>query len=73
MPIRGRALPEEDYYEDYVQIENGVGMLRSLITEFEAAVTGTPSACSTSDTWRSSKKTSGRESFARGAVGALCG
>lgn len=34
----GRPLPEEDYYEDYVQIENGVGMLRSLISEFEAAL-----------------------------------
>lgn len=33
-----RELPEEDYYEDYVQIENGVGMLRSLITEFEAGL-----------------------------------
>ncbi len=31
-------LPEEDYYGDYVQIENGVGMLRSLITEFEAGL-----------------------------------
>ncbi|MDE7221241.1 MAG: DUF512 domain-containing protein [Oscillospiraceae bacterium] len=34
----GRPLPEEAYYEDYVQIENGVGMLRSLITEFEAGL-----------------------------------
>ena len=34
----GRELPEEDYYEEYVQIENGVGMLRSLITEFEAGL-----------------------------------
>ena len=34
----GRPLPEEDYYEDYVQIENGVGMLRSLISEFEAGL-----------------------------------
>ena len=34
----GRELPEEEYYEDYVQIENGVGMLRSLITEFEAGL-----------------------------------
>ena len=33
-----RELPEEDYYEDYVQIENGVGMLRSLISEFEAGL-----------------------------------
>lgn len=34
----GRPLPEEDYYEDYVQIKNGVGMLRSLISEFEAGL-----------------------------------
>lgn len=34
----GRDLPEEDFYEGYVQLENGVGMLRSLITEFEAAL-----------------------------------
>ena len=30
----GRALPEEAYYEDYVQLENGVGLLRSLTEEF---------------------------------------
>ena len=29
-----RALPEESYYEGYPQIENGVGMITSLITEF---------------------------------------
>jgi len=34
----GRPLPEEDFYEGYVQIENGVGMLRSLITEFESGL-----------------------------------
>jgi len=34
----GLPLPEEDYYEDYVQLENGVGMLRSLISEFEAGL-----------------------------------
>lgn len=34
----GRELPGEDYYEDYVQIENGVGLLRSLISEFEAGL-----------------------------------
>ncbi|MCI9037600.1 MAG: DUF512 domain-containing protein [Oscillospiraceae bacterium] len=34
----GRTLPDEDYYEDYVQLENGVGMLRSLISEFEAGL-----------------------------------
>ena len=34
----GRPLPEEEYYEEYVQIENGVGLLRSLISEFEAGL-----------------------------------
>lgn len=34
----GRELPDEEYYEGYVQIENGVGMLRSLIEEFEAGL-----------------------------------
>ncbi len=34
----GRPLPEEDFYEGYVQLENGVGMLRSLITEFESGL-----------------------------------
>ncbi len=34
----GRDLPEEAYYEEYVQIENGVGMLRSLMAEFEAGL-----------------------------------
>lgn len=31
----GRALPSEDYYEGYSQIENGVGMITSLLTEFD--------------------------------------
>lgn len=31
----GRSLPTEDYYEDYSQIENGVGMLTSLASEFD--------------------------------------
>lgn len=30
----GRELPPESYYEEYGQLENGVGMLRSLMTEF---------------------------------------
>ncbi len=34
----GRELPQADYYEDYPQYENGVGMLRSLIDEFENAL-----------------------------------
>ncbi len=31
----GLPLPDESYYEDYSQIENGVGMLTSLASEFE--------------------------------------
>ena len=34
----GRPLPEAEYYEDYPQIENGVGMLRSFSDEFGMAV-----------------------------------
>ena len=32
-----RELPDGEYYEDYPQYENGVGMLRSLIDEFNNA------------------------------------
>ena len=31
----GIPLPSEEYYEDYSQIENGVGMLTSLASEFD--------------------------------------
>ena len=31
----GLPLPSEDYYEDYSQIENGVGMLTSMKSEFD--------------------------------------
>lgn len=31
----GRELPDEEYYEGYPQIENGVGMIRSMKTEFD--------------------------------------
>lgn len=30
----GRSLPDDDWYEGYPQLENGVGMLRLLMTEF---------------------------------------
>lgn len=33
-----RTLPEDAYYEDYTQLENGVGMLRLLMTEFRSAL-----------------------------------
>lgn len=33
-----RPIPEGEYYEEYSQYENGVGMLRSLADEFHAAM-----------------------------------
>ena len=34
----GRDIPDSDYYEDYPQLENGVGMIRSFTDEFENAL-----------------------------------
>ena len=34
----GRPLPEEDFFEGFAQLENGVGMLRLLESEFRAAL-----------------------------------
>ncbi len=36
--LAGKDLPDGDYYEDYPQYENGVGMMRSLIDEFSDAL-----------------------------------
>ena len=33
-----RAIPDDLFYEDYVQLENGVGMLRLMETEFSSAL-----------------------------------
>ena len=34
----GREIPDADYYEEYPQIENGVGMIRSCSDEFGMAI-----------------------------------
>jgi len=34
----GREIPDTDYYEDYPQLENGVGMIRSFSDEFGMAL-----------------------------------
>lgn len=34
----GRPIPEDAFYESYAQLENGVGMLRLLKTEFDSAL-----------------------------------
>ena len=36
--LAGRALPEAESYDGYLQYENGVGMIRSFLDEFEEAV-----------------------------------
>lgn len=36
--LAGMPLPEEERYDGYIQLENGVGMLRLLITEFQDAL-----------------------------------
>ena len=35
----GREIPDADYYEDYSQLENGVGMIRSFTDEVDDALT----------------------------------
>lgn len=34
----GREIPGDEFYEEYTQLENGVGMLRLLETEFRSAL-----------------------------------
>ena len=36
--LAGRDLPPEDYFEDFTQLDNGVGMLTLLIREFSRAL-----------------------------------
>ena len=38
--LAGRELPEEERYDGYLQLENGVGMLRLLMTETKEALAG---------------------------------
>jgi len=47
--MAGSELPENEFYEDYPQLENGVGMMRLFITEFENALTKLESSSDTSE------------------------
>ncbi len=40
--LAGRDMPEEERYDDYCQLENGVGMTRLLINEFTEALESIP-------------------------------
>ena len=35
--LAGEAIPEHDYYEDFAQIEDGVGMVRHFLDDFKTA------------------------------------
>ncbi len=38
--ISDRPIPDAEYYEEYPQYENGVGMIRSIVDEFDSAIDG---------------------------------
>ena len=40
----GLPIPDEDYYEGYPQLENGVGMIRSALEDFTAELDAAPPA-----------------------------
>ncbi len=40
--LAGQELPEAKYYDGYLQLENGVGMMRLLLDEFDAALPDFP-------------------------------
>jgi len=40
-----RPIPEDDYYEDYTQLENGVGLLRLMEVEFLSALENEDAVC----------------------------
>ncbi len=54
--LAGREFPEEERYDGYIQLENGVGMMRLLINEFQEAV---------EELRKSSEYERTRESFSR--------
>ena len=43
--LAGEELPEEERYDGYLQLENGVGMLRLLENEFEEAFENLKERC----------------------------
>ncbi|MCR5625426.1 MAG: DUF512 domain-containing protein, partial [Lachnospiraceae bacterium] len=60
----GLPIPGSDYYEGYGQIENGVGMLRSFLDEFEEGLT----EITASGEYESLRKTGESDTFSCGIV-----
>ena len=56
--LAGAALPPYENYEDYPQLENGVGMMRLFITEFEDALNeyGVRNGRGAADKWTGSQR-----------------
>ena len=70
----GREIPSADYYEDYPQLENGVGMLRSLSDEFGMALCDVKDFAFSLDKKRSISLVTGTASYPmiKDRVGKLC-
>ncbi|AFY67469.1 TIGR03279 family radical SAM protein [Geitlerinema sp. PCC 7407] len=49
--IAGRDLPLESHYEDYPQIDNGVGSIRQFLRQFEEAAQDLPAAIAPPRRW----------------------
>ena len=60
--LAGRPIPEEAYFEEFTQLDNGVGMLRLLECEFSRAL----------DLYEPEELRAGPFSIATGVSAALC-
>ena len=65
--LAGRELPEEDNYDGYPQLENGVGMLRLLLDEFGQALKELKKRISKNDS-ASAREKAGEMSIATGRL-----
>jgi len=54
--MAGLELPDNEFYEDYPQLENGVGMMRLFITEFEEELANAESSPDMSEESNSGEK-----------------
>ena len=70
----GREIPDADYYEDYSQLENGVGMLRSCQDEFNMAIEDVIDLLEDKDTERTLSLVTGVAAYPmiKEQIGKLC-
>ena len=60
----GREIPDADYYEDYSQLENGVGMIRSFSDEIDDATSDADELIASLDSRREVSIVTGAASYA---------